>query len=115
MPQDVGLAPIEKAVIHNVAVLAATDVLATALAPITGRTAVLFRILVMVSVAGVFSARITRATVTVGGDFNSGAALVANALHTFDLLIHTGDTINFRTSVGANMTLRVQEIYAGVQ
>lgn len=115
MAQDVGLAPIEKAVLHNVAVVGATDILATALSPITGRTAVLFRIMVVVSVAGVFSARITRAAVTVGGDFNSGAALVANALHTFDLLVHTGDTINFRHSVGASMTLRVQEIYAGVQ
>lgn len=107
-------APLEKANEHSLAVTAATDILTTALSPGGGRAAALFRIMVAMDTAGVFSARVTKSATTVGVDFNAGSNLVANALYIFDMLVHSGDTVNFRHSVSATMSvLRVQEI--GVQ
>ena len=106
--------PQEQAVQHNVAVLANTDILATVLSPIETDYPVIFRAMVAFNAVGVFSARITRAAVTVGEDFNSGGNLVANAAYAFDLLVSQGDTINFRYSANATMlVLRVQEIRLG--
>lgn len=115
MPWDASLIPLEKAVVHNQAVLANANWLANAISPITGRVAALFRVQVFVSLAGVFSAIITRGGVAVTGQFNLGVPLAANAWQQFDLLVHTGDTVNFQTTVAATVSLRVQEIYAGAQ
>ncbi len=69
---------------------------------------------VAVSVAGNF-----RAVVTKGGNsqtvtFNviPGPALVAGGVYIFDLLIHSGDSINFTYSVtgGTIQIFRVQEL-----
>jgi len=49
-------------------------------------------------------------------EFNAGASLVANALYIFDMLVHSGDKVNFRYSVNATLlVLRVQEIGAATQ
>lgn len=100
---------VEKGVKHAAAVTAATDIFATALAPTV--TPCLFRIHVAMSAAGVFSATITSGATTVTVNFNEGSNLVAEALYIFDMLVHSGDTINFRHSVNATCrTLKVQEI-----
>ena len=109
-----GLKPTEKANEHNIPVVAAADILAAVIAPTTPPC--LFRIAVAFDGAGIFSAQHTKAAVTAGTNFNAGGALVANALYFFDMLVHLGDTVNFRYSVNANLlVLRVQEINGGTQ
>ena len=108
------LQPIELANQQNVSVTADTDIL------VAGLTALnypcLFRIMVAFSAAGIL-----RVTITKGGDtqisnFNSGNNLAENAFYMFDSLVHGGDAVNFRYSVGATLrVLRVEEIDAGVQ
>lgn len=111
------LTPLQKALEHNTAELAATDILGAALTPTN--TPCLFRVMVSFDTAGVFSAIITNAGGGGGAmqvNLNSGANLVANALYSFDHLVHLGDTVNYQISVGAQLlVLRVQEIVAGVQ
>lgn len=102
------------AALHVQAALANTNVLAADLTPSSGWDVVFFRIQVLVTVAGVFSAIVTRGGVAQTQPFNNGAALTANALHQFDLFVHSGDSVNFQTSVGANMSLRVHEVRAMV-
>lgn len=103
--------PIEKANLHNQALpVANANWLATDITPTNTPTT--FMIDVAVSIAGVFSAAITKngiAPQTV--NFNLGAALVANSVYTFNLLVHSGDSVNFRysTTTGTILILRVQE------
>jgi len=113
-PQNIFLTPTEKAFLHIQAVLAATDILPAPITPTWGHPQVLFRIQVITTVAAIFSAQIANGAFIQVANFNSGVALVANAAYIFDLLVHDPDTINFRLSVGGNITLRVQEILAGV-
>ena len=91
------------------------DILDAVLTPI--KTPCLFRIMVCTDTAAVFSARITKGANTQTVDFNDSTNLTADALYIFDLLVHSGDTINFRFDADVNMmkVLRVQEITAGVQ
>lgn len=109
------LNPIAKANEHNVALVGMpADILAAALAPTN--TPCLFRTQVAFDTAGVFSATVTSGGVTVVTEFNHGVVLPANSLFMFDMLVHSGDTINFRYSVNATMlVMRVQEIVAAVQ
>lgn len=61
--------------------------------------------------AGNLYARITNGGVTVAMDFNKGVALTANALYVFKLLVHTGDSVNFRyTATGDIRFFRIQEV-----
>lgn len=108
------LTPIEKAVLHN-AVLPAIGVnwLAVDLTPTNVPTT--FGINVSATRAGTLTIAKTRGGVTVVETLNvvPGPALVANGLYAFDMMVHLGDSINFRYSVtDGNMTLRVQEIDA---
>ena len=105
--------PLAKASQHNVAVDVNVDILAADLSPTN--TPCLFRTMVVLETAGVFSAQLKNGGVTVVGSFNGGIALVANCAYIFDILVHSGDTVNFQTSASGNVTLRVQEIVAGVQ
>ncbi|MBA7605667.1 hypothetical protein ES703_12801 [subsurface metagenome] len=106
--------PLEKAAEHNTAELATTDILAAALTPTN--TPCLFRVMCAFDTAGVFTATITRGGNTQLVHFNGGANLTVDCLYIFDHLVHSGDTINYQYSVGAQlMVLRVQEIVAGVQ
>jgi len=105
--------PIEKANEHNLSVTADTDILSATIAPGGGRDCVIFRIQVCCDTAGVFSARITKSAVTVTAQFNSGANLTADSLYLFDMLVHAGDTVQFRHSAtGIMLVLRVQEVGA---
>jgi hypothetical protein len=107
--------PIEKAVLHVVVVAGAADFLAAGLTPHGDRAVVTFRVQVLCSGAGIYSAVITRGGVAVVGTVLGGAAIAANDWVQFDVFAHAGDTVNFRHSVGGNVTLRVREIWGGVE
>ena len=105
-----------KATQHSVAVTAATDILSSTIQLAYGREVGVFRVSVSFDGAGAFSARVTKSATTVGVDLNGGTNLTANALYTFDLPVHTGDTVNFRYSATATMLLmRVQELEAATE
>ena len=108
------LIPIEKGVIHNTALPAiGADFFGAALSPTN--TPTMFRINVSVTIAGTLTIAKTRGGVPVVETLNvvPGPGLVANGLYAFDMMVHSGDSINFRYSAtGGNMTLRVQEIDA---
>lgn len=74
------------------------------------------RIEVAVSIPGIFSAVITREGNIQIVDFNvtSGPDLIADGLYTFEIMVHKGDSINFRYSTdgGKIKILRVDEIDA---
>ena len=75
-----------------------------------------FRIQVAVSVPGIFSATITNGGNAQVVDFNvtSGPELIKDGVYVFELLVHKGDTVNFRFSEdnGKIKVLRIQEIDA---
>ena len=110
--QKAYLVPLEKAVQHGLAEVADTNILATDLSPTY--TPCLFRVMVMLETAGVFSTMLIKDGVTKKLKLNSGALLAADCAYMFDILVHSGDTVNFQTSASGNVTLRVQEI-AGIQ
>jgi len=107
------LKPLEQALVHNAAVVAATDILGAAVAP--ANTPCLFRLMAGFSVAGVLSVTITNGGNTQVHQFNGGAPLNINSLYAFSHLVHAGDTINYQYSVNANcQTLRVVEIPSAI-
>lgn len=110
-----GFAPIEKGVIQNTALpVANTNFFATALSPTNTPTT--FRVMAAISVAGNLNVTITNGgnTQTLTLNVIPGPALVANGVYTFDILVHSGDTINYQYSVtgGTILIFRVQEIDA---
>ena len=106
--------PIEKANLHKSNETANVDMLAADVSPTN--TPCLFRIMVAVDTAGVFSVHIKKGADPYVLKFNSGNNLIADCIYIFDILVHSGDTINFQHSVDALVkVLRVQEIVGGVQ
>lgn len=107
-------APLEKENQHNVSITANTDILSSDLTPTN--TPCLFRIEVCLNAAGVFSAMVTKADSTQQLKLNSASNLAADAVYMFDILVHSGDSVNFQHSANATLkVLRVQEIVGGVQ
>lgn len=107
------LTPLSKASQLGAAELADTDILASVITPTN--VPCLIRAMVVLETAGIFSAMLTNGGVTKKLLLNSGVALVAGAAYIFDVLLTTGDTLNFQTSAAGNVTLRVQEIVGAVQ
>ena len=107
------LAPLSVASQHGVAETADTDILASDITPTN--TPCLFRVMVMLETVGVFSAILKSGAVSKTLKLNTGTNLLASCAYMFDILVHSGDTVNFQTSVSGNVTLRVQEIVGGVQ
>ena len=106
--------PIEKANEHNTDKGADTAVLGSAVSPTN--TPCLFRIIVSIDKATVFKADITKGGNTQTVEFNGGSDLAANALYIFDMLVHSGDTVNWKcTGAVTYLVFRVQEIVGGVQ
>lgn len=105
------LIPIQKALIHVSALPVSNtnwlpqDITAT-------RTPTTYAIDVTVSIAGIFSAQVTRGGIPTIVNFNNGMALTPGALNHFHILVHSTDTINFQysTTGGTIQFLRVQEI-----
>lgn len=96
--------------------VAGTPILASDLVPVNVPTT--FRVMVAMSNVGNLNAIITNGgnTQTVLLNAVGGPALAADSLYTFDVLINTGDSINFSYSNtgGTVQILRVQEIDAAV-
>lgn len=107
---------IEKAVIHNTVLPAPanTDFLIPSITPTN--TPCGFIVQIAVSITGIFYAVITRGVSTQAVFFNQAVALTANALYIFEMLVHNGDTVNFRyTATGGTIQiLRVQEADSAV-
>lgn len=105
--------PIEKANQHNIPVTADTDILSS-LTPTN--TPCLFRIMVCLDTAGVFSAMVTKDDNEQQLKLNEATNLVADAAYMFDILVHSGDSVNFQHSADATLkVLRVQEVIAASQ
>lgn len=103
--------PINKGLIHgDVAYpVANVDFFAADISPTNFPTT--FILQAAMTSAGNLYAVVTNGGVQVGMDFNKGAALVANALYVFKLLVHSGDSVNFRyTAIGNIRFFRVQEV-----
>jgi len=101
--------PLEQALQHNVVVVAATDILGTAIVPVN--IPCRFLVEIAFSAIGLFSVRLTNGGVAVDENFNHGVNLTANDLFRFSHLVHAGDTVNYRYSVNATMlSMRVQEV-----
>lgn len=109
-----GTSPISREVQHNVAgYVAEDDIIAAALAPIY--TPCSFRVEAAFSAGGILRATITRAGDTQVVNFNGGVALNINGLYRFDMMVHDGDTINYRYSADATiLVFRVQEVASAV-
>jgi len=106
--------PIAKTDVESVSPGASTDILASDIEPSYPPS--LFRIMVSVDAACLFSAEIyvaaSETTYTVY--FNSKSDLTADALYMFDMLVHSGDTVNFQIDSAETVhLLRVQEILYG--
>ena len=64
----------------------------------------------------VFSAMVTKESSQQQLMFNSAGNLVADAVYIFDVLVHSGDSVNFQHSANATLkVLRVQEIVSATQ
>lgn len=109
------LLPIAKAAIFNAALPAPEGAWLGADITPTNSPSYL-RLYVCVAAAGVFRVARTVGGVTVVENINSGNNLVANAAYMFDIEWRTGDSINFRYSVGgANiLVFRADEIGGAV-
>ena len=106
--------PLQKANVHNGNKNANTDFLTANITP--SDYPVLFRVQVMLPSAGKFTAKIKVGTTTLTSHFNGAANLVASCLYIFDLLVHSGDSVNFQSDQNQNgFLLRVQEIAWGTQ
>lgn len=105
------LIPIQQAVIHvSPLPTANTNWLGTDITPVRNPTT--FIIDVVISIAGVFSAQVTRGGIPTIVNFNNGLSLTPGALNHFHILVHSTDTINFQYSItgGTIQFLRVQEL-----
>jgi len=96
-------APLGKANIFNTPIAANHDFLDDDLTPTN--TPTLFRIYVCLSVAGVFSVQRRKGTppATVVENLNAGNPILANAAYMFDILVDSGESINFQTTVAAQI------------
>lgn len=102
--------PIEKGIIQNTVLPAiGVNFLGTDIIPTNAPCS--FIVQIAVSIAGIFRTAITNSGNTQIVDFNQLTALVANGLYIFEMLVHSGDTVNFRysTTTGTIQVLRVQE------
>jgi len=102
---------ITKASQHGVAEVADTDILAVYISP--SNVPCRFRIMVTLETEGVFSIILKNGSSSKTLKLNSGGNLLANCAYMFDVLVDSGDTANFQTSVSGNVTLRALEIVGG--
>jgi len=86
--------PLEKAHIHDTAIVVFTDFLEDDITP--SDPPCLFRIMIQLDAAAVFWAEVDDGTTEVNLEFNSGVELVAGTLYIFDMLVNEDDNINFQ-------------------
>jgi hypothetical protein len=107
------LSPIDKGTIHNTAVGANADFFATDLSP--SNPPCVFKIMAVLNTAKKLQADITRGANEQTVALNADANLTAGAVHEFNLLVHSGDTINFQTDGALTIQVfRVQEIPSSI-
>jgi len=112
--KEISTIAIEKANEHNVAKGANTAILASAVS--ATNPPCLFRIMVAIDAATVFKADIIKGGNTQTVEFNGGTNLAVNALYMFDMLVHSGDTVNWKcTGAATYLVFRVQEIPVATQ
>lgn len=87
--------------IFNTAIGAAANFFAADLAPTNSPST--FRIYMAFDTAGIVSIQRTSAAVTVAEILNQNVAVVANCAYTFDILVHSLDTINIQHAAGAQI------------
>lgn len=107
--------PVQKGVLHVSSLPTAnTNWLASDIIPTSTPTT--FGIDVSASIAGIFSAQVTRGGIATIISFNNGIALTAGALYHFSIKVFTGDTVNFQYSAtGGNIQFfRLQEVDTAV-
>lgn len=113
---DPKLVPLEKATIENVDTTAGVNILPSDLTPINSPA--MFIVYVVLGVPGIFYYRLTTAAISTLIMLNLGADLQELSLYRFQIPVHTGDSINFATSVtgtgGIVTMLRVQETDAAI-
>ena len=106
--------PLQKAHIHDDAIVANTDFLDTDITP--SDPPCLFRVQVQLDTAAVFSAMVSDGTTEKTLEFNGGSQLTAGALFIFDMLVDEDDVVNFQSDQNANIDkFIVQEILWGTQ
>jgi len=111
--EDPRLIPIQKALVHNTEKNANTDFLTSSISP--SKSPSIFRIMVSIDTAARFEADITYSSAEITTYFNQGSDLTANCLYTFDLILSSGDSVNFQ--VDDNVTIlvfRVLEIPSSI-
>lgn len=106
--------PLEKAHVHYEDITANDDILASDIE--ASDPPCLFRIMVQLDTAAVFSAMVDDGADEVTLQLNGGSQLSAGATYMFDILVHSGDSINFQADQNAKLDkLIVQEILWGTQ
>lgn len=106
--------PLEKAHIHDTAATANDDFLAEDITP--SDPPCLFRIMVQLDTAAVFSAMVDDGSSEVTLELNGGAQLTAGAVYIFDILVDEDDNVNFQADQNVNVDkFIVQEILWGTQ
>ncbi len=109
MYPDPRLIPLAKVDVEGVSPGTTTDILTNDITP--ANLPSLFRIMVQVDAACKFSAMVEVDSTTYTLTFNTNANLTAGALYMFDMLVHSGDSVNFQISSAETVDiLRVQEI-----
>jgi hypothetical protein len=109
--------PIIKGSIFNQSVTANTNIFSSNLTPslATANNPSYFRILACFNASGVLNVVKTKGTTTVTMQLNSGNALNANALYTFNIAVESGESVNLQYSVNATaLELKVLEIASTV-
>ena len=108
------LIPIAKASIHGASPGANTNILGSDLTPTNPPC--LFRTMICLGGAAIFYADFKQKDTVSIMKFNSGTALIADAVYMFDILVHSEDTVNFKVDTGVVIKeLRVQELVGGLQ
>lgn len=103
------LIPLVKADVEGVEPGASTDILASNITPSFAPS--LFRIMIAVDAVCAFSAVVTVDSTDYTIYFNTKTDLAADCVYMFDMLVHSGDSVNFQIdSAEGVILLRVQEI-----
>ncbi len=109
MQPDPYLISIAKADVEGVSPGATTDILSADITP--SKAPSLFRIMVQVDAVCKFYAMVEVDSTTYTLAFNANADLAADSVYMFDMLVHSGDSVNFQIdSAEVVDILRVQEI-----
>lgn len=110
---DPNLVSLAKVDIEGVEQTGSADILTSDITP--SRAPSLFRIMIQVDAVCKFSAMVEVGTTTHTLIFNGNSDLTAGALYMFDMLVHSGDSVNFQLDSSEKVDiLRVQEIPSSI-